>query len=61
MVGSSRKTSSRRLVLAVAASIEAVGDVTVSERKSKAAGPGAVQAFVPLEGMVEKEGLGLGV
>lgn len=33
----------------VARSIEAVGEVTVSERKSNAAGPGAVQAFISLE------------
>ncbi len=46
---------------AVAASIDAVGEVTVSERKSNAAGPGAVHALDGLLGLGEGGGEVLGV
>lgn len=46
VVGSSLKTSSRRVVFWIARSIDGVGVVTTSLRKSKAAGPGPDQAFI---------------
>ena len=41
--------------------MEAVGEVTVSERKSRAAGPGAVHAFAELPDLGEGGGDVLGV
>lgn len=46
VVGSSENTSSKRVVSEIAASMEAVGVVIVSLRKSKAAGPGPDHALV---------------
>lgn len=46
VVGSSTKTSSRRVVAAIALSMDVVGVVTTSERKSNAAGPAEDHAFV---------------
>ena len=45
VVGSSPKTSSRRVVCVVACSMEDVGVVTTSERKSEAEGPGVSQGL----------------
>lgn len=46
VVSSSWNTSSRRVVLEIAASMEAVGVVTTSLRKSKAATPGPDHALI---------------
>ena len=65
VVGSSRKTSSSRVVWAIEVNIAGVGVVTTSERKSKAAGPGEDQLFMLLGlaevAMVRECGLGEGV
>ena len=53
VVGSSMKTSSRRVQFWIEASMEAVGVVVTSERKSKAeAGVGELQALPLLVGNV---------
>ena len=46
VVGSSRKTSSIRVVFSMALSMDAVGVVMVSERKSRLAGPGCCHALI---------------
>lgn len=45
VVGSSRKTSSMRVVFLIASSMDSFGVVMVSERKSYADGPGVDQAL----------------